>query len=142
MEPQNQELDECVIDECDFDEWFEHELREQRSLPSDSDIDPSTLLTRPLDLGTFRSMLAPQLRDVLAQLAKGPRTVTELAEASARRPDAVARDVGRLDWMGLVHTVPLGESDDEINCLAGIAFPTIVVETGELLEAPNHRQEQ
>lgn len=138
MEPQNPELAECVIDECDFDEWFEQELKEQRSLPSDSDIDPSTLLITPLDLGTFRSMLAPQLRDVLEQLVEGPRTVSELAAASARRLDTVARDVARLDWMGLVHTVPLGDPDDEINCLVGIAWPTIVVETGDLLEAPNH----
>jgi hypothetical protein len=138
METQDTQLDERDIDECDFDEWFEQRLKEQRSLPSDGEIDPSTLVVAPLDVSTFRSMLAPQLRDVLAQLLTGPRTVVELAEASARRLEAVARDVDRLDWMGLVHTVPLGEPDDDLHCLVGVAWPTIDVETGELLGSPNH----
>ena len=138
METQDTQLDERKGDECDFDEWFEQILKQQRSLPSDGEIDPTTLVAASLDLSTFRSMLAPQLRDVLAQLLTGPRTVIELAEASARKPDAVARDVVRLDWLGLVHTLPLGELDDDLHCLVGIAWPTIEVETGELLAAPNH----
>ena len=130
------ELREPAPDYCDIDEWFEERWRQKRSLPSDSDIDPGTLRVTPVNLDTFTSLIAPQLRDILALLGDGPRTVNELAQAKARRPDAVARDVERLDWMGLVHTVPLDSSMGRFNCLVGKARPNIVVETGELLDTP------
>lgn len=129
------ETREPAPDYCDIDEWFEERWRQKRSLPSDSDIDPASLCVTPVNLDTFTSLLAPQLRDILALLSDGPRTVNELALARARRPDAVARDVERLDWMGLVHTVPMGGSMERAHCLVGKARPTIVVETGELFGA-------